>query len=61
MADFDQGVYSERMALSPRERLDELLKEEGNTLCADCMEPSPTWASTNHGTFICTQCAGVHR
>ena len=52
------------MALSPslpRERLSHLLKEDGNTVCADCKEPDPTWASTNHGTFICTQCAGVHR
>ena len=44
-----------------RERLTQLLKEEGNSECADCKEPDPTWASTNHGTFICTQCAGVHR
>lgn len=46
---------------TPRERLAELLKESGNGVCADCQEPEPTWASTNHGTFICTQCAGVHR
>ena len=54
----------ERMALSAsvqRERLAQLLKEEDNAMCADCREPGPTWASTNHGTFICTQCAGVHR
>lgn len=44
-----------------RERLTQLLKEDGNSECADCKESDPTWASTNHGTFICTQCAGVHR
>ena len=52
------------MALSAsvqRERLAQLLKEDENSVCADCREPGPTWASTNHGTFICTQCAGVHR
>lgn len=46
---------------SPRVRLARLLEEAGNRVCADCIEPEPTWASTNWGTFICTQCAGVHR
>lgn len=45
----------------PRDRLLELLEREENTVCADCTEPYPTWASTNWGAFICTQCAGVHR
>eukprot|EP00731_Ephydatia_muelleri_P020583 Em0013g310a len=45
----------------PRERLLQLLKQEGNTQCADCFEPNPLWASVNRGVFICTQCAGVHR
>lgn len=46
---------------SPRERLAALLRLNGNGACADCNEPEPTWASTNLGVFICTQCAGVHR
>lgn len=46
---------------SPRDRLRELLEYEENATCADCSEPYPTWASTNWGVFICTQCAGVHR
>lgn len=46
---------------SPRARLARLFEEVGNRVCADCIEPEPTWASTNWGTFICTQCAGVHR
>ena len=44
-----------------KERLGELLRREENETCSDCAEPEPTWASTNWGTFICTQCAGVHR
>ena len=41
--------------------LKELLEYPENSQCADCSEPSPTWASTNWGVFICVQCAGVHR
>ena len=41
--------------------LSSLLSLPGNVLCADCSSPSPTWASTNLGLFICTQCSGVHR
>lgn len=46
---------------SPKECLSLLLEREENSACADCTEPYPTWASTNWGAFICTQCAGVHR
>ena len=46
---------------SPKMRLVELLDRVENRVCADCNEPDPTWASTNWGVFICTQCAGVHR
>lgn len=44
-----------------RMRLEELLQRQENSKCADCFEPAPTWASTNWGVFLCTQCAGVHR
>ena len=46
---------------SPILKLSALQEREENTRCADCNEPDPTWASTNWGVFICTQCAGVHR
>ncbi|DAZ94365.1 TPA: hypothetical protein N0F65_001099 [Lagenidium giganteum] len=42
-------------------KLLQLLELPGNALCADCDTPAPRWASVNHGAFICTQCAGVHR
>ncbi|KAL1503935.1 hypothetical protein AB1Y20_012396 [Prymnesium parvum] len=34
---------------------------EGNSQCADCGAPSPTWASINLGITLCLACAGVHR
>ena len=52
---------SENREDSPRDKLSLLLEREENQTCADCTEPHPTWASTNWGAFICTQCAGVHR
>eukprot|EP00475_Leptophrys_vorax_P036740 TRINITY_DN6258_c0_g1_i1.p1 TRINITY_DN6258_c0_g1~~TRINITY_DN6258_c0_g1_i1.p1 ORF type:complete len:451 (+),score=93.59 TRINITY_DN6258_c0_g1_i1:42-1394(+) len=37
------------------------MRIDGNDVCADCFAPSPTWASTNLGVFLCIKCAGVHR
>lgn len=42
-------------------RLQELLKSPGNSVCADCNQPGPEWASYNIGVFLCTKCAGMHR
>lgn len=39
-----------------------LLKEAGNSHCADCKTAShPRWASWNLGIFICIRCSGIHR
>ncbi|CAM9012859.1 unnamed protein product [Wickerhamomyces anomalus] len=39
-----------------------LLKEPGNSHCADCKTAShPRWASWNLGIFICIRCSGIHR
>ena len=34
---------------------------DANTLCADCDNVDPDWASLNLGVVICIECSGVHR
>lgn len=41
--------------------LREMLKKDGNNICADCRAPDPDWASHTLGTFICLNCSGIHR
>ncbi|EKD04653.1 ARF GAP-like zinc finger-containing protein-like protein [Trichosporon asahii var. asahii CBS 8904] len=41
--------------------LEDVLAQPGNDKCADCHAPSPRWASTNLGIFLCVQCASQHR
>lgn len=41
--------------------LEDVLSQPGNDRCADCHAPSPRWASTNLGIFLCVQCASQHR
>ncbi|XP_019958387.2 arf-GAP with dual PH domain-containing protein 2 isoform X2 [Paralichthys olivaceus] len=39
----------------------ELLKLPDNSMCADCGESDPDWASYKLGVFVCLNCSGVHR
>lgn len=34
---------------------------DANTVCADCGQLDPDWASLNLGVVICIECSGVHR
>ncbi|KAL6759180.1 hypothetical protein V8C86DRAFT_2580768 [Haematococcus lacustris] len=47
------------------ERLQRLLAQPGNSVCADCQAvgtaAKPTWASVSCGVFLCMRCAGIHR
>ncbi|XVF82176.1 hypothetical protein PTKIN_Ptkin16aG0024200 [Pterospermum kingtungense] len=46
---------------APQGRLERLMKESGNGICADCGSPDPKWVSLSLGVFICIKCSGVHR
>ncbi|ORY04819.1 Arf GTPase activating protein, partial [Basidiobolus meristosporus CBS 931.73] len=43
------------------EILKALVKQPGNSTCADCGASGPRWASHNLGVFLCIKCAGFHR
>ncbi|KAL1811700.1 hypothetical protein ACET3Z_021765 [Daucus carota] len=57
----DNENSNKPMCSGPRERLDKLLSEADNKICADCGTQDPKWVSSNIGAFICIQCSGVHR
>jgi len=41
--------------------LETLLKTKQNSICADCPNKTPRWASITFGCFVCLRCSGVHR
>ncbi|KAJ3430638.1 adp-ribosylation factor gtpase activating protein 3 isoform h [Anaeramoeba flamelloides] len=35
--------------------------QQGNSMCIDCGMKDNSWATVTYGTFLCIECAGVHR
>ena len=64
---------SEIEKIELKKRLARVLRQPRNKICADCPETRPTWisfikpqqnfalGSKNLATFVCLQCAGLHR
>eukprot|EP01111_Echinosteliopsis_oligospora_P007276 TRINITY_DN2205_c0_g1_i1.p1 TRINITY_DN2205_c0_g1~~TRINITY_DN2205_c0_g1_i1.p1 ORF type:complete len:374 (-),score=102.23 TRINITY_DN2205_c0_g1_i1:311-1432(-) len=47
--------------LTPKEKLQDIMRLPGNDHCADCGDRNPDWASITLGVFLCITCAGIHR
>ena len=45
----------------PGDILSKIRKFPGNDKCCDCPSLETNWASVNHGTLLCLECAGKHR
>lgn len=55
------GLFGDKIPNQEPLTIEGLLSMPGNEECADCGAMHPDWASTNQGTVICIDCAGVHR
>lgn len=54
-------MSSEKHGAFPEQILREIRAYEGNQRCCDCDSLDTEWASINHGTLLCLDCAGKHR
>ncbi|XP_078697858.1 arf-GAP with coiled-coil, ANK repeat and PH domain-containing protein 2-like isoform X1 [Branchiostoma floridae x Branchiostoma belcheri] len=41
--------------------LRQVLQIPGNSVCCDCRQKEPRWASINLGIVLCIECSGIHR
>ena len=58
----NQEQKANAKAIPPeREELYEIMKNEGNNVCADCGSSDPVWVSLILGVFMCIECSGAHR
>uniref|UniRef100_A0A671SUD2 Arf-GAP with coiled-coil, ANK repeat and PH domain-containing protein n=1 Tax=Sinocyclocheilus anshuiensis TaxID=1608454 RepID=A0A671SUD2_9TELE len=54
------GEVKER-SLKGESALQRVMGIGGNSICCDCGQPEPCWASINLGITLCIQCSGIHR
>ncbi len=54
------GEVKER-SLKGESALQRVMAIGGNSICCDCGQPEPHWASINLGITLCIQCSGIHR
>ncbi|XP_059425824.1 arf-GAP with coiled-coil, ANK repeat and PH domain-containing protein 2-like isoform X2 [Carassius carassius] len=54
------GEVKER-SLKGESALQRVMVIGGNSVCCDCGQPEPCWASINLGITLCIQCSGIHR
>ncbi|XP_030647021.1 arf-GAP with coiled-coil, ANK repeat and PH domain-containing protein 2 [Chanos chanos] len=57
----DSGGEPREKSLKGESALQKVLAIAGNTVCCDCGQPDPRWASINLGITLCIQCSGIHR
>ncbi|KAJ9655015.1 Protein gts1 [Neophaeococcomyces mojaviensis] len=55
------ATISKREQARNERELHDLLRQPGNSVCADCGARNPSWASWNLGIFLCMRCASIHR
>lgn len=46
---------------TPKRRIQALMTQPENSICADCHHKDPRWASSNLGVFLCMDCSANHR
>lgn len=44
-----------------RKLVESISKKQENMTCVDCDSKYPKWVSVRYGTFMCLDCAGIHR
>nr|XP_055073178.1 arf-GAP with coiled-coil, ANK repeat and PH domain-containing protein 2-like isoform X1 [Misgurnus anguillicaudatus] len=57
----DSGVDTREKNLKGDSELQKVMAIAGNSVCCDCGQPDPRWASINLGITLCIQCSGIHR
>uniref|UniRef100_A0A9J8DKN0 Arf-GAP with coiled-coil, ANK repeat and PH domain-containing protein n=1 Tax=Cyprinus carpio carpio TaxID=630221 RepID=A0A9J8DKN0_CYPCA len=57
----ESGGDVKEKSLKGESALQRVMAIGGNSVCCDCGQPEPCWASINLGITLCIQCSGIHR